>query len=44
MKDFLDPQLRAAKEKDLSACFDIRFDEAGIYPREATPRKSSLSA
>ena len=30
IKDFLDPQLRAAKEKDISARFDIRFDDAGL--------------
>lgn len=30
VKDFLDPQLRAAKEKDLSARFDIRFDDSGL--------------
>jgi hypothetical protein len=30
VKDFLDPQLRAAKDKTLSARFDIRFDDAGL--------------
>jgi hypothetical protein len=30
VKDFLDPQLRAAKDKTLSARFEIRFDGAGL--------------
>ncbi|WP_295430572.1 DUF499 domain-containing protein [uncultured Thiodictyon sp.] len=30
VKDFLDPQLRAAKEKVVEARFDIRFDDAGL--------------
>ncbi len=30
IKDFLDPQLRAAKEKDIEARFDIRFEDAGL--------------
>jgi hypothetical protein len=30
VKDFLDPQLRAAKDKTLSVRFDIRFDAAGL--------------
>ena len=30
VKDFLDPQLRSAKDKTLTARFDIRFDDLGL--------------
>jgi hypothetical protein len=39
VKDFLDPQLRAAKEKDLSARFDIRFDDTGLSLAGDIPEK-----
>ena len=30
IKEFLEPQLRAAKDKDLTARFDVQFDGAGL--------------
>ena len=48
VKDFLDPQLRAAKEKDLSVRFAIEFQDglelAGGAPEALTERLSRLGA
>jgi len=39
IKDFLDPQLRAAKDKDLSVTFTIAFAEAGLVLANDAPEK-----
>ena len=48
VKDFLDPQLRAAKDKDLSVRFAIEFQDglllAGDAPEQLTERLSRLGA
>jgi Protein of unknown function (DUF499) len=48
VKDFLDPQLRAAKDKDLSVRFAIEFQDglelAGDVPETLTERLSRLGA
>ena len=48
VKDFLDPQLRAAKDKDLSVRFAIEFQDglalAGNAPEQLTERLSRLGA
>lgn len=38
MKDFLDPQLRAAKEKDLTVTFALTFNE-GLSLADDAPEK-----
>jgi hypothetical protein len=48
VKDVLDPQLRAAKDKDLSVRFAIEFQDglvlAGDAPEQLTERLSRLGA
>jgi hypothetical protein len=39
IKDFLDPQLRAAKDKDISVTFAVAFGEAGLTLTGDAPEK-----
>jgi len=39
VKDFLDPQLRAAKDKDLSVTFSVAFAEDGLALAGDAPEK-----
>jgi hypothetical protein len=39
VKEFIEPQLRAAKEKDLKAAFDLTFDDSDVSARPADPNR-----